>query len=154
MKKLARLAPLAGIALFAAAQGAAAPQGAMPGVTNPRQAEVDYMLKCRGCHQPGGEGNQVNTPPLHNQVARFLGVPGGREFLGRVPGVASTDLDDVRLAQLLNWTLYRFDAGHLPANFTPYTPAEMRALRQEPLRLERLEARNRLVAALGDKNFK
>ena len=122
----------------------------MHGVPNPAQARIDYMLKCQGCHQPNGSGNAVNTPPLRNEVARFLHVPGGREFLGRVPGVASTDLPDDRLTQLLNWTLYRFDAGHLPGDFRPYTVAEVASLRHRPLRLERAETRARLVAQMSD----
>jgi len=156
MSRALRLLPLAGLALFAAAAGTAghgvAP--AMPGVAHPERARIDYMLKCQGCHHPDGSGNAVNTPPLAGEVAKFLSVPGGREFLGRVPGVASTDLDDERLADLLNWSLYRFDAAHLPAGFTPYTPAELGALRHTPLRLERAEMRARLVAAIEAHNSK
>lgn len=147
MNPALRLAPLAGLALLAAALGTAG-QGmtpAMPGVTHPERARIDYMLKCQGCHHPDGSGNAVNTPPLAGEVAKFLAVPGGREFLGRVPGVASTDLDDEHLADLLNWTLYRFDAGNLPQDFKPYTPAEIGALRKAPLRLERAAMRADLV---------
>ncbi|MDE2434792.1 MAG: cytochrome C [Sphingomonadales bacterium] len=133
---------------MACAAPLAAAQADWRGVTHPARARVDYMLKCQGCHQPGGIGNPAHTPPLTGQVAQFLAVPGGREFLGRVPGVASTDLDDERLAELLNWTLYRFDAGHLPSGFQPYTAAEVGALRKIPLRLERLETRNRLLAEM------
>jgi hypothetical protein len=118
---------------------------AIPGVPNPAQARIDYMLKCQGCHQPDGAGNMVNTPPLAGTVARFLAVPGGRQFVARVPGVSMVDLDDVRLAQLLNWTLFRFDAGHVPAGFTPYTPAEIGALRRQPLRLDRVAVRAALM---------
>ena len=134
---------LAAMMMMAAAPVAAQP--AMPGVPNPAQARVDYMLKCQGCHQPDGAGNAVNTPPLAGMVARFLAVPGGRQFVARVPGVAMVDLDSVRLAQLLNWTLYRFDARHVPAGFTPYTPAEIAALRRQPLRLDRVGARAALM---------
>ena len=119
------------------------------GVSQPQRARVDYMLKCQGCHQPDGSGNATNTPPLKGEVARFLAVPGGREFLGRVPGVASTDLNDERLAELLNWTLYRFDAEHVPQGFRPYTAAEIGALRKAPLRLERQTMRAALVARMG-----
>lgn len=122
-----------------------------PGVSNMHRAKVDYILKCQGCHQPDGSGNAVNTPPLQGEVARFLAVPGGREFLGRVPGVASTDLDDARLAEVLNWTLYRFDAGNIPSDFKPYTAAELSALRKAPLRLDRLAVRDELVAKLKSK---
>lgn len=141
-----------GIFLAALALAGVAPLAAgevtWPGVAHPERARIDYMLKCQGCHQSDGRGNSVNTPPLKGEVARFLAVPGGREFLGRVPGVASTDLSDERLAEVLNWTLYRFDPGNVPAGFKPYTPAELGALRKEPLRLDRGEARARLVARL------
>lgn len=121
----------------------------MPGVPNPAQARIDYMLKCQGCHHPDGSGNAVNTPPLKNEVARFLAVPGGREFLVRVPGVSTTDLDSARLTQLVNWTLYRFDRAHVPAGFRPYTQDEIARLRKAPLRLERATMRARLVAEFG-----
>jgi len=143
--------PRLAFAIALALAGAAplvAGEAAMNGVTRPDRARIDYMLKCQGCHQPTGQGNWANTPPLTGEVARFLAVPGGREFLGQVPGVATTDLDDVRLAELLNWTLYRFDPQHIPAGFKPYTAAEIGRLRQEPLRLNRLEVREKLVERL------
>lgn len=151
MKRAARPLVLAGLALSAALLGAEGRGSVLttPGVTHPGQARVDYMLKCQGCHNPDGSGNLANTPPLAGEVARFLAVPGGREFLVRVPGVASVDLDDKRLAALLNWTIYRFDPGHVPTHFKPYSPAELGALRQSPLRLERAEVRAGLVAAIA-----
>lgn len=121
----------------------------MTGVVNPAQARVDYMLKCQGCHRPDGTGDAHSTPSMKGFVARFLHVNGGREFLGRVPGVASTDLSDARLADVLNWTLYRFDGGNVPTNFKPYSPEELKILRQKPLRIERGETRARLVAQMG-----
>lgn len=133
------------IALVIAVPGSA-DTGALPGVYDANQAHVDYMLKCQGCHRPDGNGDDHSNPPLRAMVARFLTVPGGRAFLGQVPGVATTNLDDQRLANLLNWTLHRFDADHIPANFQPYTPEELGRLRQNPLRLERAATRARLVA--------
>lgn len=125
----------------------------MPGVPNPAQARIDYMLKCQGCHRPDGAGNMANTPPLARMVARFLSVPGGREYLGRVPGVAMVDLEDRRLAQLLNWTLYRFDSEHLPADFRPYSPEEVAELRKAPLRLKRAEMRARLITGMENEGM-
>lgn len=116
------------------------------GVSNPQRARIDYMLKCQGCHGPDGSGNLVNTPPLAGEVAKFLAIPGGRAFLGRVPGVASVDLDNQRLAEVLNYTLYRFDAAHVPAGFKPYSAGEVAVLRKAPLRLDRAETRARLLA--------
>ena len=140
------------LAAAAASAGAAAelpaPPAAVPGVANPREAHVDYMLKCQGCHRPDGVGDAVSNPPLRDTVARFLHVPGGRAFLGRVPGVSMVDLDDRRTAQVLNWTLYRFDRAHVPADFKPYTAAEIHRLRADPIRLDRLALRSRLVAQM------
>jgi hypothetical protein len=146
----ALIASLGAVAAAASAAGTPADgkglSGAMPGVGNPARARIDYILKCQGCHQPDGGGNMANTPPLKGEVAQFLHVAGGREFLARVPGVATVDLDDQRLAEVLNWTLYRFDAGHVPADFRPYTAAEMGRLRRSPLRLERAAVREKLMS--------
>lgn len=150
------LLPLSVLALFASASGAGADAGAgaagsaMAGVAHPQQARIDYILKCQGCHQPEGRGDIAHTPPLEGEVARFLHVPGGREFLVRVPGVASVDLDDTRLAQLLNWTLQRFDPDNMPADFRPYSAGEIAQLRRHPLRLEREATRASLIAAIGE----
>jgi mono/diheme cytochrome c family protein len=141
-------APLLGLAVLALAGTAqlGASEAGWPGVANPQRARIDYMLKCQGCHRADGAGNLASTPPLAGEVAKFLAVPGGREFLGRVPGVASADLDDARLAEVLNYTLYRFDAEHVPAEFKPYTAAEIANLRRTPLRIDRADARAQLVA--------
>lgn len=132
-------------ALLMAAAGVRAGEVQMRGVSNPQQARIDYILKCQGCHRPDGGGDDRSNPPIKNEVARFLGVPGGREFLARVPGVSTVDLDDTRLADLVNWTLYTFDPAHMPADFRPYSPEEMGHFRRKPLRLERAETRARLV---------
>ncbi|MEL0209685.1 MAG: cytochrome C, partial [Novosphingobium sp.] len=80
------------LAAVAAGAGVRASETEMRGVNDPQQARVDYMLKCQGCHRPDGSGDDRSNPPMRNIVARFLAVPGGREFLGRVPGVATVDL--------------------------------------------------------------
>lgn len=134
------------LAAVAAGAGVRASETDNRGVSDPQQARIDYMLKCQGCHRPDGSGDERSNPPMRNIVARFLEVPGGREFLGRVPGVATADLDDQRLANLLNWTLYTYDPAHMPANFRPYSAAEIGALRRHPLRLERAATRAALVA--------
>lgn len=121
----------------------------MPGVANTAQARVDYPLKWQGCHRIDGGGDDRSTPPMRDMVARFLTVPGRREFSARVPGIATVDLDDQRLANLVNWTIYTFDPQPVPKDFRPYTPAEPGRLRQNPLLLERAETRARLVARLA-----
>jgi len=145
---LRRLALPLALALAAGA-AARADEAAIPGVRDAYQARTDYQLKCQGCHRPDGSGDDHSNPPMRGVVARFLAVPGGREFIGRVPGVATVDLPDDRLANLVNWTIFRFDRAHMPAGFRPYTAGEIGLLRQNPLRLERAATRARLVAGFA-----
>lgn len=145
---MTRRAALAIVMIVAAASASVAAGVAMPGVADGRRAHVNWVLKCQGCHQPNADGHPVNAPPLAGQVARVLALPGGREYLGRVPGVATSALPDAELAELLNWTLLRFDPGHVPANFRPYSANEIARLRRRPLRVEAAATRARLVAGL------
>ena len=94
---------------------------------------LDFMLHCQGCHQADGTGLEGAVPQLKDSVARLVTVPGGREYLSSVPGVAQSQLDDVAVAALLNWMVAYFDAAHLPADFRPYTAEEVASLRKKPL---------------------
>ena len=76
---------------------------------------------------------------------KFLWVPGGREYLERVPGVATSPLSDADLAEVMNWMLWRFDREHVPASFRPFTAAEIGPLRARPLRLEASQMRSALL---------
>ena len=97
------------------------------------QPDLDYTLNCQGCHRADGAGTPGSVPALAGSVARFLGVPGGREYLARVPGVSQAGLDDAALADVLNWMVDRFDREHVPADFVKYTAAEVAPLRKKPL---------------------
>jgi cytochrome c553 len=121
-------------------------EGALnPGVTNAQRAWQHWTLNCQGCHRPDGTGSEGTAPSLAGTVAKFLNVPGGREYLGRVPGVATSPLSNDDLAEVLNWMLWRFDAAHVPANFAPYTAAEIGSLRTQPLRIEASNVRRELL---------
>jgi hypothetical protein len=109
--------------------------------------ETNYVLHCQGCHLADGSETPGKVPPLAGSVGQFLGVPGGREFLARVPGVANAPLSDAELAALLNWTLARFDAAALPAQLDPYDAAEIGRLRAQPL-VDVTSERRRLLDAL------
>ncbi len=95
--------------------------------------QTDYMLHCRGCHGPDGAGAPGAAPSFRGQVAKFLWVPGGREYLIRVPGTAQSELSDARTAMLLNWILHEFSADQLPHDFVPYSEAEISRHRRPPL---------------------
>jgi cytochrome c553 len=105
-------------------------------VANTAQAwspETNYRLHCEGCHLADGVATPDKVPALAGSVAAFLRAPEGRAYLVRVPGVASASLSDAELAALLDWTLRRFDAANLPADFAPYTAGEVRRWRAQPL---------------------
>jgi cytochrome c553 len=129
----------------ASAQAPAADAPLAPGVQNAQRAWQHWVLNCQGCHRPDGTGSEATAPSIAGTVARFLHAPGGREYLGQVPGVATSPLGDADLAEVLNWMLWRFDAAHIPATFQPYTADEVGRLRQHPLRIEASRVRNDLL---------
>jgi mono/diheme cytochrome c family protein len=129
---------------------ATASPAAMPGVENPARARQHWILQCQGCHRPDATGTPATTPTMANFAARFLSVSGGREYLARVPGVATAALSDRDLAELLNWTLIRFDPVHMPAAFKPYDAAEIARLRRQPLKTEASSLRRQLVAQVEE----
>ena len=109
---------------------------------------LDYALNCQGCHRADGAATPGSVPALAGSVGRFLCVPGGREYLVRVPGVAQAPLDDARTAAVLDWVLERFGHDDLPAEFAPYTADEVGRLRRSPLTdVERV--RRELLAAIS-----
>src|ERR1700681_4105254 len=118
---------------------------APPGVANPQRAWQNWTLNCQGCHRPDGSGSAGTAPSLAGTVSKFLTVPGGREYLGRVPGEATSALPSADLAELMNLIFWRFDKEHLPADFVPFTAGEIERLRAQPLRLEASQMRSDLL---------
>lgn len=94
--------------------------------------EVNYLLQCQGCHLPDGSGKPGAVPDLKD-LGRFLAVPGGREYLVRVPGAAQSPLSDADLAALLTWMVSRFAPAEQTRDFEPYTADEVGAVRRPPL---------------------
>jgi hypothetical protein len=91
------------------------------------------MLHCQGCHRPDGSGLPGAVPDLRGHVSVVLRSAEGRAFLVRVPGSANAPLSDRALAELLDWLVRRFDPAHLPADYVPYSAAEVAALRARTL---------------------
>ena len=133
---------LAGLGLAATSAMAA---GQYPGVEDARRAWQNYALNCQGCHRSDGGGDGETAPALAGHVGVFTAIAGGREYLGRVPGVATAPISDADLAELLNWALWRFDAGHVARGFNPYGAEEVGTLRNHPLRTEAAAVRARLL---------
>jgi mono/diheme cytochrome c family protein len=111
-----------------------------------------YTLNCWGCHKSRAEGIPGTVPRLADSMADFLHVPGGREYLVEVPGVAASSLSDAEIAQVLNWLLFTFNKAEMPADFTPYTAAEVAKYRPHQL-IQITEARDVLVKRLKAKGI-
>ena len=105
-----------------------------------------YMLNCWGCHRPNGEGIPGTAPPLRGAVD-FLRVPGGREYLISVPGVALSPLSNEQAADVMNWILKSFSKERVPADFKPYTADEIAKARTTHL-LDIKKARAELVTEM------
>jgi len=95
------------------------------------RASVNYMIHCQGCHLPDAIGFSGKVPRMKNFVGYFLHSKEGREFVIRVPGVATASLPDDELAELMNWLLLTHSAEQLPEVFEPYSTAEVAALRPD-----------------------
>lgn len=96
------------------------------------RAKVNYMLQCQGCHMPDARGADKVVPRLREFMGFYTHSREGREFLIRVPGVATSSLASEELAELLNWMLHTFSAAQLPADFKPYTASEVARFRVNP----------------------
>jgi mono/diheme cytochrome c family protein len=111
-----------------------------------------YTLNCWGCHKPRAEGIPGTVPRLADSMANFLRVPGGREYLVEVPGVAASALSNAEIAEVLNWLLITFNKAEMPAEFKPYTSAEIAKYRPHQL-IRITETRDDLVKRLKAKGI-
>jgi mono/diheme cytochrome c family protein len=88
-------------------------------------ARQDYVLNCMGCHMMDGAGAPPAIPRLKDRVGYYLTTAQGRAYLTQVPGAANSLLDDLRLAQVLNWIVTEFAGASLPGQWTPYDAVEV-----------------------------
>jgi len=88
-------------------------------------ARQDYVLNCMGCHRVDGTGAPSAIPRLKDRVGYYLTTAQGRAYLAQVPGAANSLLDDVKLAQVLNWIVTEFAGASLPEQWTRYGAAEV-----------------------------
>jgi mono/diheme cytochrome c family protein len=126
--------------------------GASASASSAGDPHLAYMLECQGCHGADGAGHPGSVPRLAGQVADFLRVPGGREYLIRVPGSAQSSLGDAELAEVLDWIVQRFGPADAAAAAAPFSAAEVARHRARPLvdvEPVRRELLRRIEAARG-----
>jgi hypothetical protein len=106
--------------------------GLVPGaVADDHRASINYMIHCQGCHLPEAVGFAGKVPRMKDFVGYFLHSREGREFVIRVPGVATSSLPDDELTEMMNWLLLTYSAEQLPQPFVPFSTEEVAALRPE-----------------------
>lgn len=110
--------------------------------------QVDYMLRCQGCHVGDGSGYPGKVPDLRVSMPALLGTAEGREFLLRVPGASLSVLDNAQLARVYNWMVGTFIPGGAPAGFVPFDAAEVAKARARPL-IDVQAVRTPLATAAG-----
>jgi len=120
-------APFLAAALFAAGLLAETPAVA-------EEPKVAYWLHCAGCHRLDGSGAPPEVPTLIGEPGRVAALPGGRDYLIRIPGVAQAGIDDAGLADVVNYVLRTFSAESLPPDFPAFQPGEVGRLRQQVLK--------------------
>jgi mono/diheme cytochrome c family protein len=122
---------------------------AIPKITG---AMEDYSRHCQGCHREDGMGAAGAVPRLQQFVGYFTRLPGGRDYLMRVPGVTNAHLDDARLAGVLNWMLETFSRDQVAPGFAPFTAAEVGRNREHPI-IHVEETRRGLIAQMQAKGL-
>ena len=131
-----RTALMAALAcLLAASEARSEPQaseGGGAGSAGAVPARLDYMLQCQGCHLADGSGSPGAVPDLRGSLARIASIPGGREYLVRVPGAAQSPLSDQRLAAVLDWMIREFGPAEAAAAAEPYRAEEVARWRARP----------------------
>jgi mono/diheme cytochrome c family protein len=114
------------------AGGRAAAPDAAAAIT-PQRARSLYLLHCAGCHRVDGSGAPAyGVPTMIDTLGQFQHTPAGRAFLVQVPGARNSAVTNAELAALTNWALRTFSPATLPADFKPYTAAEVSAWRAHP----------------------
>ncbi|MBQ0934111.1 c-type cytochrome [Ideonella paludis] len=104
-----------------------------------------YVLHCAGCHGMDASGSALGRVPDMRRVGDFLQLPGGREFIVKVPGVMGSGLDDAQVAAVTNWVLATLAAPSQPPGHRAYTADEIQQARASPL-LDVAAERQRLVS--------
>ena len=109
------------------------PRPGAPVVARTGSARADYVLHCAGCHGLDGAGSAQGQVPDLRRLGAFLQLPGGREFVIKVPGVMGSGLDDAQVAGVTNWLLATLARTSVPADHRPFDAGEVTLARAQPL---------------------
>jgi len=123
------------VAVLVAAAGATAiGSPTVAPITSLSEVQSTYLERCGGCHGIQGWSAPSEVPSLRGQVGYFLCMPEARAYLIRLPSVATAPLSDRDLADLMNFVVFDLGAASTPSDSRKFTPSEVRALRNRPLK--------------------
>lgn len=125
-------AAVASTASPAAADVASSPTPAAATLPSLSEVQSTYLERCGGCHGIQGFSAPGAVPTLRGQVGYFLCTAEARDYLIRLPSVATSPLSDRELADLMNFVV--FDLGGAPRTYEKFTDGEVHTLRKRPLK--------------------
>jgi mono/diheme cytochrome c family protein len=122
----------------------------LAGATDAKAADGEELYRsiCAPCHQANSAGVPGVYPPLADHIGRFVRIPEGRRYLGRVvthglfgpievEGTSyaglmppQAQLSDEDVAAVLNYSLTEFSPEELPSDFKPLTAQEVAGYRE------------------------
>ena len=108
-------------------------------------AQSDYLEQCGGCHGLQGSSAPSPIPVLKGRVGYFMCTKAGREYLGRLPNIAYSKVDDAALAEMLNFVVFDLGEGTAPAKARPFDAAEVGRLRAQPMMGQAVEITRKAV---------
>jgi len=95
-----------------------------------RSPETNYLLRCSGCHGLDGTGTKAGgIPPFPGFIDVFFRDDESRLYLAHVPGLASANLTDAEIADVMNYVLERWGAATATHDVTPFSAEEITRLR-------------------------
>lgn len=109
------------------------------------EPKIAYWLHCAGCHGLEGRGTPPEIPTLINEPGVIASLPGGRDYLMRIPGVSQAGLDDEELAAVMNYVMVEFNRATLAVDFAEFSAEEMARSRTQAL-LDPLRRRAEILA--------
>jgi len=115
-----------------------------PSAATTTHARAHYVLHCAGCHGFNAAGSPGAGVPDMRRMGEFLRVPGGREFIIKVPGVMASGLNDQQIADVTNWLLRTWARDSVPEGTVSFDAPEVARARLQPI-VDVAAERRRLV---------
>jgi mono/diheme cytochrome c family protein len=99
----------------------------IPAHAQQRGAQVNYILRCAGCHGLDGTGlERGGIPAFPGYISSIIDDDEGRTYLMHVPGVVATGLNDREIAEVMNYVAGKWGSN---PDFERFTEEEVRRRR-------------------------